>query len=256
MTDTSHPDPLLALQSVSVCFGTARVVNQVSLQVGVRQIGALVGPNGAGKTTILKTVAGLLKPSEGRISFAGTPIESLQVWEIVERGVVYVPEGMRVFQEMSVLENLEIGAYLDRRAIPERLEMIFHLLPELREKKDVRAGILSGGQQRMVTLARGLMSGARLLLLDDPFQELSPRVFKRFSDTFRSLKEVGITLVIAGQHVRRILHMADVAYLIEDGRVSISGEGRDLLHNPRLQHTLFGTVGDPPSVFHLPKTLF
>ncbi|NLI81436.1 MAG: ABC transporter ATP-binding protein [Deltaproteobacteria bacterium] len=256
MAEASPPVPLLVLEDISVFFGTRKAVDGVSLQVVSRQIGALVGPNGAGKTTILKAVAGLLRPSAGRILFDGAPIESLPVWEIVERGVVYVPEGMRVFPEMSVLENLEIGAYLNRKAIPTLLEMIFHILPELRAKRDVRAGILSGGQQRMVTLARGLMSGARLILLDDPFQELSPKVFRRFSDLFQSLKEAGITLLIAGQHVRRILQMADTACLIEEGRIALSGRGSDLLQNPRLRQSLFGVGASSSTVFHLPAALF
>ncbi|NTV42590.1 MAG: ATP-binding cassette domain-containing protein, partial [Syntrophobacteraceae bacterium] len=138
MTVAPPRDQLLLLQDISVSFNAVSVVDGLSLEIGRREICALVGPNGAGKTTLLKTIAGLLKPSRGHVIFEGNPMENLSVWEIVARGIVYVPEGMRVFRDMSVLENLELGAYLNRHAIPERLDMIFHLLPELKEKREVR----------------------------------------------------------------------------------------------------------------------
>jgi len=155
---------------------------------------------------------------------------------------VYVPEGMSIFADMTVLENLEIGAYLCRHLIPERLEMVFALFPELREKKHSYASTLSGGQKRMVTLGRGLMSGAKLLLLDDPFLGLSPKIIKRFCDAFRTLRQSGVTLFIAGQHVRRILNVADMAFLLEDGNITLSGPGKEVFHNSHLQRTLFGTT--------------
>lgn len=249
----AHPSKhFLLLEDISVSFKAVSVVDGLSLTIDRGEICALVGPNGAGKTTVLKTIAGLLQPSRGHVLFDGSTLDGLPVWKIVARGVVYIPEGMRVFREMSVLENLELGAYLNRQAISERLEMILELLPELKEKRQVRAGILSGGQQRMVTLGRGLMSGARLLLLDDPFQGLSPKVFHRFSRTFRSLKENGMTLFIAGQHVQEILSLAERAFLLEGGRLTLSGTGTHLLHHPHLRKTLFGTAGISGSVFHLP----
>jgi branched-chain amino acid transport system ATP-binding protein len=236
--------PFLSLRHLSIFCKKMAVVQDVSLDIWPQQIVAIVGPNGAGKTTILKAVGGILKPARGRVLLEGKPIESLSVQEIVQRGVVYVPEGMSVFPDMTVLENLEVGAYLNRRAIPERLEMMFRLFPELLEKKDCSAGLLSGGQQRMVTLARGLMAGARLLLLDDPFLGLSPIIIKRFCETFRLLRRSGITLFIAGQHVRRILNVADLAFLIEDGIITLSGTGPEVLHSTYLQQTLFGLESD------------
>ncbi len=242
MTLEIHPpcEPLLSVQSVSVAYGRIPVVQKISFQVWPRQIVAVVGINGAGKTTIMKAIAGITPVGQGRIIFAGEPIESLSVGDIVRRGVIYVPEGMSVFPDMTVYENLEVGGYLNRRVIPERIEMVFTLFPELAERKNTYAGILSGGQQRMVTLGRGLMAGARLLLLDDPFLGLSPKVIKRFCDIFRTLRQMGVTLFIAGQHVRRILNVADLAFLIEDGGITLSGPGLEVLHHDHLQQILFG----------------
>jgi len=232
--------PLLEVRHVFVSFQDAPILEDVSFDVRPRQIVAMVGPNGAGKTTILKSVVGLIRPVGGKIRFAGEPVEGLSVAEVVRRGIVYVPEGMSVFPEMTVLENLEVGGYLKRREIPQRLEMAFCLFPELREKKRVPAGSLSGGQKRMVTLGRGLMAGARLLLLDDPFLGLSPKIVRRFCQTFRQLRESGMTLLIAGQHVRRLLNVADLAFLVEDGSITLSGPGPEMLQNHHLQEILFG----------------
>lgn len=228
------------MEHVSILYRDSPIVQDVSLEVQARQIVAIVGPNGAGKTTILKAASGLIKPGKGQILLDGEPIQSRSVQEIVRRGIVYIPEGMSVFPQMTVIENLEVGAYLNRKAIPERMQMAFTLFPELIEKKECRAGALSGGQQRMVTLARGLMSGARLFLLDDPFLGLSPKIIGRFCNAFQWLKGEGVTLFVAGQHVRRILNVADLAYLIEDGGITLSGTGLEILNNAHLQRILFG----------------
>jgi branched-chain amino acid transport system ATP-binding protein len=240
MTCDLSGEPLLSVRHLSVSYTETPVLQDVSLNIWPGQVAAIVGPNGAGKTTILKTIGGLIKPSSGRILLGREPIESLFIWEIVERGVVYVPEGMSIFPDMTVFENLEIGAYLSRGALAKRLDMVFGLFPELAGNRAKYAGVLSGGQQRMVTLGRGLMSGARLLLLDDPFLGLSPKVIRRFCDTFRTLRQNGVTLFIAGQHVRRILNVADTAFLIEEGNLTLSGPGDEVLRNNHLQRILFG----------------
>jgi len=237
-------DPLLILNDLSVSYDNMPVLEHICLTIWKGQIVAIVGPNGAGKTTVLKSIAGIIRPSRGQIILEGKRIESGSVWEQVHRGVVYVPEGMSVFPDMSVLENLEIGAYLNRRMIPQRLEMVFNLFPELIDKRAVRAGVLSGGEQRMVTLARGLMAGARLLLLDDPFLGLSPKIIRRFCEVFKLLRHNGVTQFIAGQHVRRILNVADIAFLIEDGNITLSGPGPEVLQNSHLQRILFGLDTD------------
>ncbi len=233
-------DGLLVVEDLAVRFADRPILHQISFGVAERQIAAVVGPNGAGKSTILKTICGLMAPVEGRILLAGEDITGRDVADVVAAGLVYVPEGMAVFAEMSVLENLEVGAYLRRREIAAKLEQVFCLFPELRDKRSTPAGALSGGEQRMVTLGRGLMAGARLLLLDDPFLGLSPKIVRRFCNTFRKLRRSGMTLIIAGQHVRRILNVADWAFLIEDGTITLSGPGPEILCNFHLQQILFG----------------
>jgi branched-chain amino acid transport system ATP-binding protein len=234
------PAPLLAVEGLTVAFDRVPVLYGISLAAYEGQITALVGPDGAGKTTLLNAISGLLRPEAGRIIFAGEALENLPVWDIVQRGVVYVPEGVGVFARLSVLENLEVGAYLKRQRLGERLEEVFGLFPELREFRHTPAGLLSGGQQRLVALGRGLMAGARLLLLDDPFLGLSPRLVRRFCDAFRSLIARGLTLLISSQYAQRILQVADLAYLVEEGRITLSGSGPEVLKDQHLHQVLFG----------------
>jgi len=234
------PAPLLVVRHLYAGFGEAPVLQDVSLEVRAGGIVSLVGPNGAGKTTVLKAVGGLIRPVRGSVLVDGEPLEALAVADVASRGVVYVPEGMSVFPRMTVLENLEVGAYLNRKGFGRQLEIALELFPELRSKRRIPAGALSVGQQRMVDLARGLMAGARLLLLDDPFLGLSPKITTRFCDAFHAMLRNGLTLFIAGQHVRRILNVADLAFLMEDGAITLSGPGPRLLHDPHLQKVLFG----------------
>ncbi|MCX7822345.1 MAG: ABC transporter ATP-binding protein [Syntrophobacterales bacterium] len=228
------------VKKLSVCYNRTPIVHEISLSVEEAQIAALVGPNGAGKTTILKAIAGLIRPIKGEILIGGIPTASLTVEELVRLGVVYIPEGMSVFSEMSVEENLEVGGYTKRDHLKERIKAVFNLFPELAKKRKTPAGILSGGEQRMVTVGRGLVTDATVFLFDDPFLGFSPIVTNRFCDVFKILKHQGKTLLIAGQHVRRLLKIADKGFLIEDGHLSLEGSGEDLLHNPHLMQVLFG----------------
>jgi branched-chain amino acid transport system ATP-binding protein len=237
---------LLKVRNLSVGYSETPVLQGVSLSLSANQIAAVVGPNGAGKSTLLKTIAGLNHPREGEILLDGEPVQGLPVWELVRKGIVYVPEGMSIFRDMNVLENLEIGAYLNRPLIAERLQLVYELFPELKEKLTQKASTLSGGQQRMITLGRGLMAGARLLLLDDPFLGLSPIIVRKFCEAFRTIRQSGVTLFIAGQHVRRILNVADLAFLIEDGNITLSGSGDAIFGDAHLQRILFGT--DAPAI--------
>ena len=239
---------LLEIRNLGVIFGEVRALDQVNLTVWPGQIVSVVGPNGAGKTTLMRAVAGLIRAVQGEVAFLGEPIQGLPPYEVVRRGLVYIPEGMRVFPLMSVLENLEVGAYTARDRKAEQLSFVFALFPVLAEKRSSPAGTLSGGQKRMLTIARGLMSGARLLLLDDPFLGLAPKDVSRLCRTLKDLRSHGITLFLAGQHVRRILRVAGRAYLIEEGRITLSGTGDQLLDHPHLQESLFGMMAKAGSL--------
>ena len=231
--------PLLAVQHLSVSQQGVPVLADLSLTCLPHQIVAIVGIEGAGKTTLLKALGGLQRPVQGRIFFGPEPVEALPAWEMVRRGAVYVPEGMRVFPGMTVLENLEVGAYLVRRELKTGLDRVCRIFPELQDRLQARAGILSGGQQRMVTLARGLMSAPRLLMLDEPFMGLSPKLVQRFCNSFRELRQSGVTLLISGQLMQRVLNVAEKAYVLEKGRITLSGTGPHLLQDPHLIEIIF-----------------
>ena len=236
--------PLLTICNLSIFYGEVQVLFKVSLTICEGQIVSVVGLNGSGKTTLLKAVAGLLRPVQGTVSFAKKPIQTLPVHEVVRRGLVYVPEGMKVFPHMSVLENLEMGAYTARDQQDKLFPLVFENFPVLADKRKQQAGTLSGGQKRMLTVARGLMSGARVLLLDDPFLGMAPRDVNRLCNTLRQIRRHGFTLFMAGQHVRRILNVATKAYLLEEGKITLSGSGDQLLGHPHLQESLFGIVAE------------
>jgi len=238
MPDMGIPPPLLAVQHLWVSLHNKRVLLDLSFTCLPNQIVAIVGIEGAGKTTLLKALGGLQRPVAGHILFAGEPVESLPAWEIVRRGAIYVPEGMSVFPHMTVLENLEVGAYLVRRQLKANLDKVCQIFPELKDRLRAQAGILSGGQQRMVTLARGLMSTPRLLMLDEPFMGLSPKLVQRFCNSFRDLRQAGITLLISGQLIQRVLNVAEKAYILEKGRITFSGTGTHLLQDPHLQEII------------------
>ncbi len=231
--------PLLSTQHLSLVHQGNAVLEDIHLTVYPRQISAIVGAGGSGKTILLKVLSGLERHATGKIIFRGEAIEALPVWEVVKQGLVYVPEGMRVFPQMNVLENLEVGAYCHRQGMAARLDLVLGVFPELRDFLRQPAGLLSGGQQRMVTLSRGLMAEPRLLLLDEPFMGLSPKLVNRFCSSFRDLARAGITLLISGQHIRRVLKIAEMAYILEDGKIIRAGTGLDLLEDRHLQEILF-----------------
>ncbi len=236
--------PLLAIRNLSYYYGDIQALFRVNLTVCAGQIVSVVGPNGSGKTTLMKAVAGLLRPVLGEISYKDNNIQELPVHEVVRRGLVYVPEGMKTFPLMSVMENLEVGAYIAREQKAARLDFVFNLFPALADKRWQLAQTLSGGQKRMLTLARGIMSGGRLLMLDDPFLGLAPRDVNRLCNTLRQIRRRGFTLFLAGQHVRRILSVATRAYLIEEGKITLSGTGDQLREHPHLQESLFGIIAE------------
>lgn len=236
--------PLMTICNLSVYYGDIQALSMVNLTICPGQIVSIVGPNGSGKTTLMKAVAGILRPVQGVITYEQETIHKLPVYEVVRRGIVYVPEGMKVFPLMSVLENLEVGAYITRELKARRLSFVFEIFPDLADKQRQLARTLSGGQKRMLTVARGLMSGARILLLDDPFLGLAPKDVNRLCNTLKQVRRRGISLFLAGQHVRRILNVATKAYLLEEGRITLSGTGGQLLGHPHLRESLFGIVAE------------
>ena len=236
--------PILKVCNLNVHYGDVQVLKQLNLTICANQIVSIVGANGSGKTTLMKAVAGILRPVRGAIIYHHEQIQTLSVHEVVRRGLVYVSEGMNVFPFMSVLENLEVGAYIAREKKKDRLSLVFEIFPVLAEKLQQTAGTLSGGQKRMLTIARGLMSDPDLLLLDDPFLGLAPKDVNRLCDTLKQIRRQGITLFLAGQHVRRILRVATKAFLVEEGKITLAGTGEQLLGHPHLRETLFGIVAE------------
>ena len=239
MNRDNSSQPLLEVQHLSFSSRGAPILADINLTVHRHQVTAILGADGAGKTMLLRVLSGLVRGAIGKIFLEKEAIETLPAWEVVKRGLVYVPEGMRVFPQMSGLENLEVGAYCNRQGMAQRLNLVFRIFPELRDLVQQFAGRLSGGQQRMVTLGRGIMSEPRLLLLDEPFMGLSPKLVTRFCSSFRDQAQAGITLLISGQHIRRVLRIAERAYILEDGKITRTGLGTDLLEDRHLQEILF-----------------
>ena len=235
---------MLSVERVQAGYDHARVLNDCSLEVRAGEFVALVGPNGAGKSTLLKTISGLLPVRAGAIRLDGERIDGLPPYAIAARGIALIPEGRRLFAPLTVRENLELGAFLPRAhgQKEETLRMIFRLFPVLEEKASVPAAVLSGGEQQMLALGRGLMTRPRLLCLDDPFLGLARPVINRFCQATSEITAEGITILAAGQHVRRLLRLAHRAYLLEQGRVVLSGPGAELLKDERLRRSLLELI--------------
>lgn len=236
--------PLLSAEGVEGGYGDVRVLRGCSLEARAGQFIALVGPNGAGKSTLLKTIAGLLPVRAGAIRLDGERIDGLPPYAVAARGITLVPEGRRLFAPLTVRENLELGAFLPGASgqKEETLRMVFSLFPALRDRASAPAGLLSAGEQQMLALARGLMARPRLLCLDDPFLGLARAVISRFCQAISEITTGGLTILAAGQHVRRLLRLAHRAYLLEEGRVVLSGPGPELLLDERLRRSLIELI--------------
>jgi branched-chain amino acid transport system ATP-binding protein len=236
--------PILSVDGVDVGYHELLVLKDCSIEVQAGEFVALVGPNGAGKTTLLRAISGLLTPRSGAIRLEGERIDGLPAYEIAARGIALIPEGRRLFGELTVRENLDLGAFLPRAHSrrEESLRLIFSLFPVLEEKQLAPAGVLSGGEQQMLALARGLMGRPRLLCLDDPFLGLARPVINRFCQTIRSITAEGMTILAAGQHVRRLFHLAHRAYVLDEGRVILSGSGTELALDERLRRMLLELI--------------
>ena len=234
--------PLLSLDHVCSGYGRIAVLQDVSLSVGKGQIVSLIGANGAGKTTLMMTIAGMPRLSAGRIAFDGGDISQMATETLIRRGIAYVPEGRRIFSQMTVLENLQMGAYFSPPSkYRDDVEAMFTLFPRLRDRMRQRAGTMSGGEQQMLAIARALMARPKLLLLDEPSLGLAPLVVRQIFDTLVSLREtLGLTLLVVEQNARLALSVSDYGYVLRNGRITLSGTGRDLLQSPEVQKEYLG----------------
>ena len=236
---------MLEVRGISVAYGDVQVLHAVSLRVGEGEIVSLVGANGAGKTTTLRAISGLLRFSEGTITFDGQPLGGLPPARIVELGVAHVPEGRQLFTNMTVDENLELGAYLPaaKGAQGASRERVLELFPRLAERRAQRAGTLSGGEQQMVAIARALMSRPRLLILDEPSLGLAPMLVKSIFDAVVRINAEGTTVLLVEQNLVQSLRLSHRAYVLETGRIVLEGSGADLLANPHTRTAFLGLAG-------------
>jgi branched-chain amino acid transport system ATP-binding protein len=233
---------LLEIRDVVTRYGEIVAVNGISLDVEEGEIVALVGANGAGKSTTLMTISGVLSPTRGRILFDGHEIQSRPAHQIVNLGIVQVPEGRRIFTRLSVRQNLLAGYYPNRTEgdFTEALTRVFGLFPRLEERVDQMGGTLSGGEQQMLAISRALMGRPRLLLLDEPSLGLAPILVERVFDTIQTIREQGTTILLVEQNARMALGMADRAYVLEVGEIALEGTGQGLLRDERVQQAYLG----------------
>jgi branched-chain amino acid transport system ATP-binding protein len=233
---------LLSVEHINVAYGDVQVISDLSLTVEEGEVVSIIGGNGAGKSTLLKAISGLVPPSSGAIRFRGEAITALPPERIVDRGIIHVPEGRRLFSLMTVAENLAMGAY-SPRAYKERektLRQVHDLLPRLLERQDQLAMTLSGGEQQMVAIGRGLMALPGLLMLDEPSLGLAPILVKSIFDTLRKIADTGTTVLLVEQDVNHSLRLSDRGYVLEHGRVAMSGKASELLENPHVKSAYLG----------------
>ena len=242
----SKPAPQIEARDLHAGYGAAQVLRGASVHAAGGEIVALLGPNGAGKSTLLRVMAGLLRATRGGVLLDGLPIGPLPPWEIAARGLVMVPEGGRAFGPLSVRENLELGAFLSgaHARAKETIREVFALFPILETRQRGRAENLSGGERQMLALGRGLMARPRVLCLDDPFLGLGRGVADTVGDAIRAIAARGVAVLLAGQHVRRLLRLAHRGYLLDEGRVALEGGGPALSDDPRLARALLDVGRD------------
>lgn len=235
-------NPVLEVRDISAGYGPVQVLHDVSLHVEPGQIVAVIGPNGAGKSTVLKTALGLLEPMDGKIFFNGDDITGLPTHLRIQRGLGYVPQGRIVFPDMTVMENLEMGAYIvqDEKRIQDALEYTFTMFPRLAERRNQRAKTMSGGEQQMLSMARALMTEPQMVILDEPSLGLAPLLVDLVFDTLEALRDAGNTLLVVEQNAARALEVADYAYVLELGRNRFEGPGLDLLDNEEVHRLYLG----------------
>ena len=233
---------LLEVNRIDVHYGDVPALRESSLRVEEGEFISIIGANGAGKTTLVKTISGLLRPVHGEILFCGEKVHHLPAYEITKLGLIQVPEGRRLFPNMTVLENLEIGAYIPeaRRMRSKNLEFVFQIFPILQERMHQLAGTLSGGQQQMVAISRGLMAKPKLLVLDEPSLGLSPILVQQTFSIVKDINEKGISIFLVEQNVFHSLSLANRGYVLENGRIVLEGNGKELLRNDHVKKSYLG----------------
>ena len=232
---------MLKVDNINVYYGAIHAIKNVSFQVNEGEIVTLIGANGAGKSTILKTISGLLHTKTGSVSFQDHNLKSAPPHKIVEMGIAHVPEGRRVFSRMSVEENLEMGAFTQPNdSVNAAIEHVYERFPRLKERRKQVAGTLSGGEQQMLAIGRGLMGRPRLLLLDEPSLGLAPIIVGEVFDTIRRIRDEGITVILVEQNAKKSLSICDYAYVLENGRMVKSGPGRQMLDDPDIAAAYLG----------------
>jgi branched-chain amino acid transport system ATP-binding protein len=233
---------MLAIKDLYAGYGAIAVLKGIDLEVRPGEIVALIGANGAGKSTLLRSISGVLKPTRGVIEFQGRPIQRLREDKIVQRGIVQVQEGRGILSRMTVLENLELGAFTrsDAVGITQDLDLVLQKFPILRERKFQRGGTLSGGEQQMLAIGRALMARPKLLLMDEPSLGLAPFLVREIFRIIIDLKREGRTILLVEQNARKALQCADRAYVMETGRIVLAGSGEKLLHSPEVQRAYLG----------------
>ena len=233
---------MLEVKNLKVHYGVIQAIKGISFEVNEGEVIALIGANGAGKTTTLQTITGMLKPSEGEILFEGQDIVKVPGHKIVSMGMAHVPEGRRVFAELSVYENLKLGAYTrkDKNEIAESLAKVYKSFPRLEERKNQLAGTLSGGEQQMLAMGRALMSKPKIILMDEPSMGLSPLLVQEIFSIIKEVNAQGITVLLVEQNAKMALKVANRAYLLETGKIKLSGDAQELLHNDEVRKAYLG----------------
>ena len=233
---------MLEVKDLEVYYGVIQAIKGISFHVDKVEIIALIGANGAGKTTTLHTVTGLISPKNGHVLFEGKDITKVPAHKIVSMGMAHVPEGRRVFAELSVYENLKMGAYTrkDKNEIEESLKNVYKRFPRLEERKNQMAGTLSGGEQQMLAMGRALMSKPKIILMDEPSMGLSPIMVNEIFDIIRSVSESGTTVLLVEQNAKKALAIADRAYVLETGKIVLEGKAKDLLEDDSIKKAYLG----------------
>ena len=235
-------EPMLKIDNIDVYYGAIHALKGISLTVNKGEIVTLIGANGAGKSTSLRTISGLLKPKNGKISFEGQEITGVKAHEIVKLGISQVPEGRRIFTEMTVMENLDMGAFTrkDKDGIKEDLAQVFKRFPRLEERRDQLAGTLSGGEQQMLAMGRALMSRPNLLLLDEPSMGLAPLLIKEIFHIIEDINKTGTTVLLVEQNANMALSIANRAYVLETGRITLAGDAKKLAASEDVRKAYLG----------------